>query len=174
VLVVGAGGGVNSLAIQFAKAAGATVFVLGGGKEKLTKARGLGADEVIDYNKHDNWPAEVLRVTRGLGVDVVVDNVGTPTLPKSIRAAARGGRIVTVGNTKGHDIEIDNRLIFTKQLSLIGSTMGSAQDFIDAQAFILANRIKVAVDRVEPLFKGIDMLQLLEQGSQFGKIVLKP
>ncbi len=174
VLVVGAGGGVNSLSIQFAKAAGATVYVLGGGKDKLTKARELGADEVIDYQKHDNWPAEVLRVTRGRGVDVVVDNVGAPTLAKSIRAAARGGRIVTVGNTKGFEIEIDNRLIFTKQLSLLGSTMGSAQDFIDAQAFILSHKIKTAVDRVEPLSKGIEMLQLLESGSQFGKIVLKP
>lgn len=174
VLVVGAGGGVNTLAIQFAKAAGATVFVLGGGSAKLKKARELGADELIDYQKHDNWPAEVLRMTRGRGVDVVVDNVGTPTMSKSLRAAARGGRIVTVGNTKGFELPIDNRLIFTKQLSLLGSTMGSAQDFIDAQAFILSHKIKVAVDRVEPLSKGIEMLQLLEEGTQFGKIVLRP
>jgi len=174
VLVVGAGGGVNSLAIQFAKAAGATVYVLGGGKEKLTRARELGADEVIDYQKHDNWPSEVLRITRGRGVDVVIDNVGAPTLPKSLRAASRGGRIVTVGNTKGYDVNLDIRLIFTKQLSILGSTMGSAQDFIDAQAFILAHHIKIAVDRVVPLAQGIEMLQLLEQGTQvFGKIVLR-
>ena len=174
VLIVGSGGGVNSLCISFAKAAGAWVYVLAGGKEKAERAMKLGADEVIDYTKFSKWPAEILRITHGRGVDVVVDNVGAPTIQNSLRAAARGGRIVTVGNTKGFEMQFDNRILFTKQVSILGSTMGSRQDFLDALQFMMQHKIKAVIDRVEPLSQGIKMLQLLEEGRQFGKIVLKP
>jgi NADPH:quinone reductase-like Zn-dependent oxidoreductase len=173
-LVVGTGGGVNSLTIPFAKAAGATVYALAGGPKKVELARKLGAQEVIDYKKDTRWPSELLKLTRGRGVDVVVDNVGTPTIENSIRAAARGGRIVTVGNTAGFDVRFDNRLLFTKQISIIGSTMGSTQDFLDALQFMLVHGIKAPIDRVEPLSEGIKMLQYLEEGKQSGKIVLRP
>jgi len=172
VLVVGAGGGVNSIAIQFAKAAGAHIIVLAGNKAKAKKALEIGANMVIDYNEKQNWHVDVLKATKGRGVDLVVDNVGAKTYPKSIRSLRNGGRLVTVGNTSGSEVKLDNRLIFTKQISLLGSTMGSRQDFIDAQNFMLQQKIKPIIDCIEPLSKGIEMLQYLEKGEQFGKIVL--
>lgn len=174
VLVVGAGGGVNSLSIALATAAGATVYALAGSREKAEKARELGAVHVINYNEVSNWPLEIYKLTKGRGVDVVIDNVGARTISGSIRAVARGGRIVTVGNTTGHAVQFDNRFLFTKQISLIGSTMGSKQDFIDAQQFMLKHNIRAVIDRVESLADGIKMLAYLEEGQQFGKIVLKP
>jgi len=174
VLVVGAGGGVNSLSISMATAAGATVYALAGSKKKADKARELGAVDVINYNEVPNWPLEMVKLTKGRGVDVVIDNVGAKTIAGSIRAVARGGRIVTVGNTSGHAVQFDNRFLFTKQISIIGSTMGSKQDFIDAQQFMLKHNLRAVIDRVEPLSEGIKMLAYLEEGQQFGKIVLKP
>jgi NADPH:quinone reductase-like Zn-dependent oxidoreductase len=174
VLVVGAGGGVNSLSILLARAAGANVIALSSTPEKMEKALALGASTVIDYNASPDWSAEVLKATKGRGVDVVIDNVGSKTLPKSLRAVARGGRIVTVGNTKGYELSFDNRLLFTKQVSLIGSTMGSRQDFTEAMEFIFHRKIKIPIDTVAPLSEGIKMLKRLEDGQQFGKIVLKP
>ncbi len=173
VLVVGSGGGVNSLSITLAKAMGATVYALAGGKSKTLKARTLGADEVIDYQQHSNWPVDILKLTKGRGVDLVIDNVGAATMPKSMRAVARGGRIVTVGNTSGPEVTFDNRLIFAKQISLIGSTMGNKQDFIDCMQFIWKQKIKPAIDCVAPLADGIKQLKHLEEGKQFGKVVLK-
>ena len=172
ILIVGAGGGVNSVTTAIAKKCGATVYCLTSSEEKIRKARDLGADEVLNYKKTSNWHAEILRMTKGRGVDIVIDNVGQATIQKSLRAVTRGGKIVTVGNTSGHEIAIDNRVLFTKQISLIGSTMGSQQDFIDSMNFMLKHDVKVPIDRVEPLSNGIEMLQYLEEGKQFGKIVL--
>ncbi len=174
VLVVGAGGGVNSLSILLATAAGASVIALTSGREKADNARSLGASAVVDYTAVPEWHTEVLKLTKGRGVDVVVDNVGSRTMPKSLRAAARGGRIVTVGNTRGYELSFDNRLFFTKQVSLIGSTMGSRQDFIEAMEFIFQNDIKVPIDTVAPLSEGIKMVKRMEDGAHFGKIVLVP
>ncbi|MCU0603648.1 MAG: zinc-binding dehydrogenase [Desulfobacterales bacterium] len=173
VLVVGAGGGVNSMAIQVAKLAGATVFAVASTAAKAEKARALGADAVIDRSGSD-WAKEVLRLTERRGVDVVVDNVGRATLMSSMQAVARGGRIVIVGNTSGPQAEIDVRYIFGKQISLIGSTMGSRQDFLTLVALIGAGRLKPVVDRVVPLREGVDAYRALEQGGHFGKIILQP
>lgn len=174
VLVVGAGGGVNSLSIQLARHVGAIVYALSSSKEKLEKAQELGAHFTVDYKKSGNWPIEILKLTKGRGVDVVIDNVGAATFSKSLRAVTRGGCIVTVGNTSGPEVSFDNRLLFTKQASLIGSTMGSKQDFIEAMEFIWSNNIKPQIDCVAPLKDGIKMIKRLEDGQQFGKIVLKP
>jgi len=174
VLVVGSGGGVNSLSILLSKAAGANVIALSGGKDKAAHAEKLGCSQVIDYHRNQSWAVEVLKLTKGRGVDIVIDNVGAKTFEQSLRAARRGGRIVTVGNTSGYNVQFDNRLLFTKQISILGSTMGSKQDFIDAMQFMWRSNIKAVIDRVEPLKSGIEMVQYLEQGSQFGKIVLQP
>ncbi len=106
------------------------------------------------------------------GVDVVVDNVGQATLAQGMRAAARGGRIVIVGNTSGPQAEIDVRFIFGKQISIIGSTMGSHQDFCDVMKLVWAGKLRVVVDRVMPLGEGRAAFERLERGEQFGKIVL--
>lgn len=174
VLIIGAGGGVNSLTLSLARAAGATVFAITGSDEKARKAEALGAHHVINYNSNQSWHVEILKLTKGRGVDLVIDNVGQATITKSLRAVTRGGKIVTVGNTSGHELHIDNRVLFTKQISLIGSTMGSPQDFIECMNFMLKHDIQPVIDRVEPLSEGIKMLKYLEDGKQFGKIVLNP
>ncbi|MCB0334845.1 MAG: zinc-binding dehydrogenase [Bdellovibrionales bacterium] len=174
VLVVGAGGGVNSLAIQLATSMGAQVYAVTGSDEKVDKSKKLGALQVLNYAKVPNWHVEVLKLTKGRGVDIVIDNVGAATFGKSLRAVARGGKIITVGNTSGPQIDFDNRLLFTKQIAILGSTMGSTQDFIDCQEYLHQQNIIPVIDRVEGLDQGIQMLHYLEEGKQFGKIVLKP
>jgi NADPH:quinone reductase-like Zn-dependent oxidoreductase len=144
-----------------------------GGAEKAEKAKSLGADVVLDRSRVD-WVREIGRLTGKRGVDVVVDNVGRATMTGSMQAAARGGRIVIVGNTSGPLAEIDIRYIFGKQISLIGSTMGSHQDFREFLALIERGRIKPVIDRVMPLKAGVEAYRLLEAGGHFGKIVLAP
>ncbi len=174
VLIIGAGGGVNSMAIQIAKLAGATVYALTSSEEKMERARALGADVVLNYREDPDWPKTIYKLTDRRGVDVVVDNVGRATLMQSMRVVARGGRIVIVGNTSGPDAQIDIRFIFGKQISLIGSTMGSHQDFRDVMNLIWAGKLKPVVDRVMPLSEGKRAFELMERGEQFGKIVLVP
>jgi NADPH:quinone reductase-like Zn-dependent oxidoreductase len=174
VLIVGAGGGVNSMAIQIAKLAGATVYALTSTEEKMGKARELGADVVLNYREDPQWSRRLYKMTERRGVDVVVDNVGQATLAHSMRAVARGGRIVVVGNTSGPQTEIDIRFIFGKQISIIGSTMGSHQDFQDVMALVWAGKLQPVVDRVMGLGEGKAAFEVLERGEQFGKIVLTP
>jgi NADPH:quinone reductase-like Zn-dependent oxidoreductase len=173
VLIVGAGGGVNSMAIQIAKLAGARVYVICGNEDKANRARELGADVAVDRSRGD-WVKEVYKLTNKRGVDVVVDNVGKATLTGSMQAVARGGRIVIIGNTSGPQAEIDIRYIFGKQISLIGSTMGSHQDFRDVTSLLWAGKLKPVIDRIMPLSQGIEAYRIMERGQQFGKIVLIP
>jgi len=174
VLIVGAGGGVNSMAIQIAKLAGAMVYALTSSEEKMDKARQLGADVVLNYCADPQWSKVLYKMTGRRGVDVVVDNVGQATINDSMRAVARGGRIVIVGNTSGPQAQIDTRFIFGKQISLIGSTMGSHQDFRDVTDLLWTGKLRPVVDRVMPLSEGKAAFDLLERGEQFGKIVLAP
>jgi NADPH:quinone reductase-like Zn-dependent oxidoreductase len=173
VLVVGAGGGVNSVAIQIAKLAGATVYAVASNPEKAEQARKLGADVVLDRSQV-NWGKEIFKLTSRRGVDVVVDNVGQATITTSMQAVARGGRIVIVGNTSGPKAEIDIRFIFGKQISLIGSTMGSHQDFRDVLNLLWAGKIKPVVHQVMPLSEGREAYKMMQEGKHFGKIVLAP
>jgi NADPH:quinone reductase-like Zn-dependent oxidoreductase len=174
VLIIGAGGGVNSMAIQIAKLAGATVYALTSTEEKIEKARELGADVVLNYREDPKWSKTLYKMTGRRGVDVVVDNVGQATLAQSMRAVARGGRIAIVGNTSGPQAEIDIRYIFGKQISIIGSRMGTHQDFQDVMELVWAGKLRPVVDRVMPLSEGRAAFEILERGEQFGKIVLTP
>lgn len=171
VLVVGASGGVNTASIQIAKLSGATVYVVGSGSEKLKLAESLGADYLIDRSKDENWSKAVYTLTDKRGVDVVVDNVGT-TFPSSFRAAARGGRILTVGNSGGAKFEIDNRQIFGKHLSLLGSSMGTRADFATVMALVFAGKLKPVLDQDFPLADAARAQERLEKGEQLGKITL--
>lgn len=173
VLVVGAGGGVNSMAVQIAKLAGATVYVVAGNSEKAAKAHELGADFTLDRSRLD-WGKELMRLTAKRGVDLVVDNVGSATIGTSIKVVARGGRIVIVGNTSGPIAEMDIRYIFSKQISLIGSTMGTHQDFHDITSLLWSGRLKPVIDSVLPLREGREAFAIMERSDQFGKIVLEP
>ncbi len=171
VLVVGASGGVNTASIQIAKLAGAIVYVVGSSPDKLALAQALGADVLIDRSKEENWSKTVYAVTNKRGVDVIVDNVGT-TFPLSFRAASKGGRILTVGNSGGPKFEIDNRFIFSKHLAIIGSTMAPRRDFDTVMELVFAGKLKPAIDRAYPLSAARRAQERLEKGEQMGKIIL--
>lgn len=171
VLIVGAGGGVNTASIQIAKYAGCQVYVVGSNGDKLEKARGLGADVLIDRSKED-WGKAVFQLTGRRGVDVVVDNVGAPTMMQSLRAARKGGRVLTVGNTGGPRFELDNRFMFSKHVSLIGSTMGTLADYKAVMDMVFAGRFNAPIDSTFPLADIQAAHARLEGSDVFGKIVL--
>ena len=171
VLIVGAAGGVNSAAIQIAKLAGCRVFVVGSNAAKLALAESLGADVLIDRSQVD-WGKQVYQLTDKRGVDVVFDNVGGPSLMTSLRSARKGGRILTVGNTAGAKLEFDNRYMFAKHLSLIGSTMSTRAEFAVVMALVFAGRLKPVIDSTFPLSAIQAAHERLEQADVLGKIVL--
>ena len=171
VLVVGASGGVNTASIQIARLAGAKIIVVGSNQVKLNLAESLGADYLIDRSKDENWPKLVFNFTGKRGVDVVVDNVGT-TFPYSFRSATKGGRILTVGNSGGPKFEIDNRFIFGKHLSIIGSSMGTRADFATVMDLVFTGKLKPVMDRIYPLMDARFAQEQLEKGEQLGKITL--
>lgn len=172
VLVVGASGGVNTASIQIAKQRGARVIVIGSDAEKLSLAQRLGADVLINRQETPEWHKAVFAATEKRGAEVIVDNVGA-TYPLSFRAAAKGGRIVTVGNSGGPKIEIDNRFIFSKHLSLLGSTMGTLADYHDVMRLVSEGRLRPALDRSFPLCEARAAQERLALGEQLGKITLE-
>lgn len=172
VLVVGGAGGVNSMAIQIAKLAGAvSVIVTATGEEKAALAKRLGADHVLPAAS--DWHKEVSRLTGGRGADLVVDNVGEATWGKSIRAAARGGRIVTVGGTTGYNPSAEINQVMWKQLEIIGSTMGTREEFDAAMDLVFVGRLQAVVDEEFPLERGADAYARLASGGAVGKVVLR-
>ena len=172
VLVVGASGGVNTASIQIAKLAGAVVYVVGSDAGKLEVAESSGADFLIDRSREENWSKTVYTMTGKRGVDVVMDNVGT-TYPLSFRAARKGGRILTVGNTGGPKFEIDNRFIFGKQLSILGSTMGTRRDFATVMDLVFSGKLNPVIDRTYPLREARAAHERLERNQQRGKVTLE-
>jgi len=172
-LIIGVGGGVSSTAVQIAKLCGARVWVTSSSDEKLDRARALGADECINYARED-WAKVVWEKTGKRGVDVVLENVGAATWKGSIRALAKGGRLVTCGATSGPIGETDIRLVFWKQISIIGSTMSSNAEFHEVIRELFRGRLRAIVDTVMPLTEGVDAQRRLAEGRQFGKIVLTP
>jgi NADPH:quinone reductase-like Zn-dependent oxidoreductase len=172
VLVLGAGSGVGSAAIQIAKLTGARVIATAGSRAKLDKARELGADEVIDHAQQ-KISDEVRRLTGKRGVDVVFEHVGTATWEQSILSLATGGRLVTCGATTGFAAQLDLRYLFTRQLSLLGSYMGSRAELYTVLRLVGEKRLRPVIDRVFPLDQAVQAHQRLEQRDQFGKIVLR-
>ncbi len=171
VLVVGAGGGVNSASIQVAKFIGAQVIAIGSDAKKLEKAEALGADILIDRSREADWSKAVFLATDRLGVDVVVDNVGT-TFMQSLRTLRKGGRLLTVGNSGGPKFEIDNRYMFAKHLSIIGSTMSTMADFHEVMGLIVEGRLKAVMDKTFPLKEAGIAQERLWKNENFGKITL--
>lgn len=172
VLVLGAGSGVGSAAIQIAKAAGARVIATAGSEEKLAKAKELGADETILHSKRD-IAAEVRRLTNRRGVDVVFEHVGEATWEKSIRSLAVGGRLVTCGATTGYEGKIDIRYLFTHQLSILGSYMGGKAELLSVLELVGRGVLKPVIDKVLPLAEAAEAHRRMENREQFGKIVLR-
>lgn len=173
-LIVGAGGGVNSASIQIGKLRGATVTVVGSNAAKLEAARNLGADHVIDRSEQPEWSKAVYQITNKRGVDVVVDNVGKATIGDSLRALARGGRVLVVGGTSGYDAGLPVNLIFGKHLSIIGSTMGTQRDFTEVMGLIFAGKLHAVIGQVYGFDEARAAFEALQKGEVFGKIVLRP
>lgn len=173
VLVHAAGSGVGVAAVQIAKLHGARVIATAGSDEKLRRAKDLGADEVVNYETQD-FVQEVRRLTDKRGVEVVFEHVGKKTWEKSILAAGIGGRIVTVGATTGYDPLTDLRHVFFRQLSILGSTMGTAAELVQVLRFVGEGKLRPVVDRTMPLADAVKGHALLTQRAQFGKIVLEP
>jgi len=171
VLVLGAGSGVGSAAVQIARLHGARVIAVSGSASKIAKARELGAEEGIDLSRSD-LREEVRRITDRRGADVVIEHVGKATWEQSVACLARGGRLVTCGATTGADVSLNLRPIFFKNLSILGSTMGRRSRLFAIFRHVEAGRLLPVVDRVLPLDRISEAHRLLEERGVFGKIIL--
>lgn len=173
VLITGASGGVGTAAVQIARLAGARVFAVTSGEEKARRLRELGADVVYDRGEVD-YSREVWRDTGKRGVDVIFDSVGRAAWEGNLRALARGGRLVVYGATTGADAVTNVRLVFWKQISIIGTSMSTRHEFETVMGLVFAGRLQPVLDLVLPLDRAREAHELLEGGGAFGKIVLVP
>jgi NADPH:quinone reductase-like Zn-dependent oxidoreductase len=173
VLILGAGAGVGTAAIQIAKMVGCRVFATASSDEKLDHARQLGADVLINYAE-EAFDHAIRKLTDKRGVDVVIDYIGADTWVRSLRAARRGGRILTCGATTGPIPQTDLRHIFFRQLQILGSTMGSPRDFRDVMKCVFRGQLKPVVDRILPLSEAREAHDLIEGRKVFGKLILNP
>lgn len=171
VLVTGIGGGVASFALLFAVAAGAKVFVTSGSSDKIQKATALGASGGALYT-NENWQDEIAELS-GKKIDVIIDGAGGRHFPKLIELASYGGRIAVYGVTMGSPDGLNLYRIYWKQLSILGSTMGSDSDFMRMLEFVSSNKIKPAIDSKFSLSNIVDAFERMSSGKQFGKILLE-
>jgi NADPH:quinone reductase-like Zn-dependent oxidoreductase len=174
VLIWGAGGGIALAALLISKELGARTIVTGSSEAKLAKAKELGAD--ITFNHSTQSPDEIARTVRkltGSGTDVVVDSVGQKTWEASLRALRPGGRLVTCGATSGPEVPLDLRRLFWFQWSLLGSTMGTRQEFEEVMTLAAAGKLWPVVDSVVPLAEGRSAYERMARGEQIGKLVLE-
>ena len=170
VFIPGAGSGVATFLVQIARLAGARVFVTSGSAHKLEAAQKLGAEGGVLYTEFD-WP-ERIRTLSGGGVEVAVDSVGSASFEACLQLLTPGGRMVTFGATTGVDTHLDIRQFYRRQLSLLGTTMGSLKEFRELMAVIHAGGIRPVIDRTFPLAEAAAAHRRMEQYENFGKIVL--
>jgi NADPH:quinone reductase-like Zn-dependent oxidoreductase len=173
VLVHAAGSGVGSAAVQIAKLWGADVIATASTDGKLERARDLGADHTINYRELD-FAREVRGLTGKAGVDIVFEHTGAATWEGSVRSLKRGGRLVTCGATSGFEARFDLRMLFFKNLSFLGSTMGSRGELHTIVQHMAAGRLRPVVDRILPLDQVREAHRVMENREQFGKLVLIP
>lgn len=171
-LILGIGGGVATAALQVAKQMGAHVFVTSSSDEKLEMAKNWGADHGINYRRSD-FTKEVRALTGKRGVDLVLDCIGGESWVKSLAALAKGGRLVTCGATAGANPRTDIRRIFWNHLKIFGSTLGSREDFRQLLSFLRTSQLRPIIDQLFPLKEAAAAQRRLEEGKQFGKIVLQ-
>jgi NADPH:quinone reductase-like Zn-dependent oxidoreductase len=173
VLITGASGGVATAAIQVAKMAGATVYAVTSGTENVRRVEELGADVVYDRTRVD-FSREAWADTGKKGVHVVFDAVGELVWPQCLKALGVGGRLVTYGATTGARGSTEIRVVFWKQLSILGSTMGSPGEFRRVMRLVFEGRLAPVIHQVLPLADARKAHELLEGGKVFGKLVLEP
>jgi NADPH:quinone reductase-like Zn-dependent oxidoreductase len=173
VLVIGAGSGVGSAAIQVAKLLNARVIATAGADWKLDKAQALGADEVINHTKQ-SIAEEVKRLTSKRGVDVVLDHVGAAVWETCFDSLATYGRLVTCGMTTGADLKLNGSVLFGRQRTILGSFMGGKGELIDVLKLIGQRKLRAVIDSVFPLQEAAAAQQKMEGRDFFGKILLHP
>lgn len=172
VLIHGIGGGVALAALQLLRIAGATAVVTSSCNEKLARAKELGASHTINYSETPDLPAAILACTEGVGVDAVIDTVGAGTWPVNFTVCRKGGRIAHCGVTTGATVETNIAALYWKQLSVLGSTMGSHEDFRQLLSAVQASGLRPVIDQIFPLAEAREAQGRMERGEQFGKIVL--
>jgi len=173
VLITGGSGGVSTAAIQIARLVGARVLAVTSGPENVERVRALGADVAIDRLEVD-FSKAAYEATGRRGVDVVLDSVGEAIWEECVRALARNGRLVTYGATTGASGRQDIRRMFWKQVRIIGTTMASRSEFERVMDLVFAGRLEPVIDVVWPLERIAEAHERLEEGGQFGKVVLVP
>ena len=173
VLVLGAGSGVGSMAVQMARAAGARVLTTVGSEDKVEKAKALGAEVVMDHVR-DDIAEHVMRATDGRGVDIVIEHIGPATWEQSLKSLAKGGRLVTCGATSGPEVRVDLRFLYMRQTTVVGSIMGTRDELRAAAKWMGEGRIQAVVDSVLPLKEVRAAHERMLDRKLFGKIVLTP
>jgi len=173
VLVLGANSGVGIAGIQIAKMFHCTVVATAGDERKAQKARELGADHVI-HHYQQKISEEVRKITNKQGVDVVMEHVGRETWGESLRSLKPAGTLVTCGATTGPQAGLDLRFVFSRQLSVLGSYMGTMGELHEVLKHVFAGRLKPVIDRTFPLSEVCAAHKYMEESQMFGKIVLNP
>lgn len=173
VLVVGAGGGVNTASIQIAKVTGAQVYVIAGNADKAQHALEIGADWAHDRSADPNWPRAVYAATGRVGIDVAVDNVGQATWALSLRTLRPGGRLVTVGGSSGYDAAVPVNLMFARHLSIVGSTMGTQDDYLTVMGLVFAGKLDPLVDSVSEMDDFGGAMARMTANEHFGKLLIR-
>jgi len=172
VAIVGAGGGVATAAVQVAKLLGGNVVVASRSSEKKDRVLALGADGFLVFDGEHPLDRVLWQYSEKKGIDVVFDSVGSPTLPRSVRALARGGRVVVVGATAGPLVELDVRTLFWRQASIRGSTMASAGEFDEVLSHLASGRLRPVIDAELPFERAEEAFRRFERGDLFGKVVV--
>jgi NADPH:quinone reductase-like Zn-dependent oxidoreductase len=172
VLIHAAGSGIGSQAIQLAKFLGATVLATAGDFKKVSRAKKIGADEVILY-KTEDFADKARKLTNNRGVDVIFEHIGPETWPQNLACLARGGRMVTCGATSGPKAEVEIRYLYSKQLSILGSYMGSRAELMAVLDLIERGVLQPVIDQVFGLKEAEDAQRRMESRQNFGKIILK-
>jgi NADPH:quinone reductase-like Zn-dependent oxidoreductase len=173
VLVLGASSGVGTAAIQIAKLFHCRVITTAGDESKLEKARTLGADYGINHYKQ-KISQEVRRITNQEGVDIVIEHVGAATWEESLKSLKTAGTLVTCGATTGSGVGVELRHLFARQLSLLGSYMGTMCELHEALGHVFAGRLKPVIDCIFPLQEARAAHEYLEKSQMFGKVLLNP
>ena len=173
VLVMGAGSGVGSMAIQIAGLLGARVLATVGTDDKIDKAKRLGVHEVINHARED-VTERVHTFTDGRGVDVVIEHIGQAVWEQCLRSMARGGRLVTCGSTSGTESRCDTRFLYSRQLTIMGSFMGTRAELMETGRLVQAGRLQPVVDSVFALSEACQAQERMLARKLFGKIILVP
>ena len=170
VLITGIGGGAALFALQFSVAYQGRVYVTSGSEEKIAKAKSMGALGGFNY-KEEDWATKAQKESGG-GFDIIIDTAGGPQFQNLLDLALPGGRIVNFGRTAGNIGELNTRMLFSKQLSIFGTTMGTRDEFLSMIDFIESRNLKPVLDKTYPLSQIQEAFQRMDEGQHFGKIIL--